>query len=223
MTPLAGSNMEEQKVEQKMPWEQDWIQKPIQAVKTLVNDAVEGFKAPWERDWKQKPAQPITPVEKAPVARSKGFDMDSYLKTTAAVESGNNPGIKAKESSATGLYQFTAGTWNDMVNSMGVNYTLNDRKDPEKAHEVMREFTSRNLEKAKKDLGRDPTHTEAYLYHFLGRSAPKVLSASEDAKAVDLVTKAQAKANKNVFFNKDGSARTVGDIVSRFKEKYGEK
>lgn len=212
--------MEEQKTEQKAPWEQDWIAKPIQAVKEFVGDAVKAFKDPWEREWKQKPALPITPSPKAPVAPSKGFDMDSYLQTTASVESSGNPNAKAKTSSAKGLFQFTAGTWNDMVNSMGMNYTLNDRTDPEKAKAVMKEFTSRNLEKAKSDLGREPTHAEVYMYHFLGRSAPKVLNAKEDEVAAELVTKAQARANKAVFYNKDGSAKTVGEVLSKYKERF---
>lgn len=212
--------MEEQKTEQKAPWEQEWIAKPIQAVKDLVDGAVKAFKEPWERDWKQKPAQPITPSKKPAVAPSKGFDMDSYIRTTMDVESSGNPNAKAKTSSAKGLFQFTAGTWNDMVNSMGVNYTLNDRANPEKAKEVMQEFTSRNLERAKLDLGREPTHTEVYMYHFLGRSAPKVLNAKEDEVAANLVTKAQAKANKAVFYNKDGSAKTVGEVLSKYKERF---
>ena len=146
--------------------------------------------------------------------------MDSYLQTTAEVESSGNPNAKAKTSSAKGLFQFTAGTWNDMVNSMDLNYTLKDRADPEKAREVMRAFTSRNLEKAKKDLGREPTHVEVYMYHFLGRSAPKVLNAKEDEVAAELVTKAQARANKSVFYNKDGSAKTVKEVLDRYKERF---
>jgi len=182
--------------------------------------------APWEMAWKAvraffvPEAPKVAPAPKKPaVAPSKGFDMDSYLRTTAQVESSNNPRAKASTSSATGLYQFTAGTWNDVTNKMNVTYTLADRKDPVKSEEVMREFTKRNVERAREDLGREPTHLDAYMYHFLGRSAPKVLQADEKAIAASLVTKAQAKANKSVFFDKDGRARTVKEVLDRYREK----
>ena len=210
--------MEEQK--QQEPWEMEWIKKPIQAAVDIVEGAVKAFKEPWEMPWKAKATTPLTPSRKAPVERSKGFDMEGYLKTTASVESGNNPAAKARTSSATGLYQFTAGTWNDMVNSMNLDYTLADRKDPVKSQEVMKAFTQRNVEKAKEDLGREPTHLEAYMYHFLGKSAPKVLKAGEDEVAANLVTKAQAKSNKSVFYDKDGKAKTVKEVLAKYRERF---
>lgn len=211
-------NKEEPKVES--PWDMDWAKKPFQAVATFVEDVVKAVKEPWDMPWKEKATTPSpTPVKPA-VAPSKGFDMDSYIAKTAAVESSDNPNAKAKTSSAKGLFQFTAGTWNDMVNSLEKPYTLADRADPKKSEEVMREFTKRNVEKAKGVLGREPTQLDAYMFHFLGNSAPKFLKADGKELAYKQVTAAQAKANKSVFFDKEGRPKTVNEVVERYSERF---
>ena len=211
-------NKEEPKVES--PWDMEWVKKPFQAVTQFVEETVKGLKEPWEMPWKEKATAPSpTPVKPA-VAPSKGFDMDSYITKTAAVESGGNPNAKAKTSSAKGLFQFTAGTWNEMVDKLELPYTLADRTDPKKSEEVMRKFTEKNVVKAKEVLGREPTQLDAYMFHFLGNSAPKFLKADGRELAYKQVTAAQARANKAVFFNKDGTPKTVNEVVERYSERF---
>lgn len=214
--------MEENKqtTEQSSPWERNWIKKPVQAVIEFVDNSVKAIKEPWEKTWKSKDTVPSPTPKKPAVEAPRAFDMDYYIQTTAKVESGNNPNAAAKTSSAKGLYQFTAKTWNEMVNALDLPYTLKDRTDPKKSEEVMRAFTQRNVEKAKSDLGREPTHTEAYMYHFLGNSASRFLKASGNDEAYKHVTPAQARANKSVFFDKEGRPKTVNDILDRYNERF---
>ena len=108
-----------------------------------------------------------------------------------------------------------------MTRELGVEYTLEDRKDPEKAKQVMEAFTARNLEKARNDLQREPTQLEAYLYHFAGRSAPRLIKADPEDLAINHVTKAQAKANQSVFY-KNGKPLPVKEVIERFRNKFGE-
>ena len=71
----------------------------------------------------------------------------SYLMEKAAAESNFNPTVKAKTSSATGLFQFIESTWMDMVNRHGEKYGINPnqpkssllnlRKDPEIASFIL--------------------------------------------------------------------------------------
>ena len=213
------------------PWKLGWsevakasgtvvpeVAKPEGVVET-VKKAVK----PWLMEWglinkEAEKQNKVAPIPTKPA--EKAFDIKEYLTRLVDTESNGDPEAKAKTSSATGLHQFTSSTWMEMVNKMNLNYTLADRKDPEKSTKVVEEFTKKNLEKAKNDLGRVPTMTETYLYHFIGRSAPKLIQAPPDGDAVDYVTASQAKANKNVFYNKDGTSKTVKEVISKYEGKF---
>lgn len=211
------------------PWEQNWIQKPVQAVSeavssaaSAVTDSVKGFKWPWELDWTAKTPQPTQEPSQAPVKPSKGLDMGMYMDKLIQVESSGRATAKAKTSSALGQAQFTAATWMEEVNRLGLPYTLKDRTDPEKARKVLQGFSERNMERASKELGRPPTQAELYMYHFIRGNAGKLIQAPEDAPATDYVSRLQATKNKSVFFDKAGNPKTAGEVMQRFRAKFGE-
>lgn len=147
-----------------------------------------------------------------------------YYSRLAQVESNNNPLAKAKTSSAAGLYQFTEGTWNQLTDELGLNYTLDDRFDPEKSRKVVQEFTKRNERTLKNKLGRKPNDAELYLAHFSGAGgASKLLDTVQNnpnASVTDFVSEAALKANKNVFFNKDGSPKKAYEIYNWSAKKF---
>ena len=96
-------------------------------------------------------------------------DIDpNYYKTLAMIESSGNPNARAKTSSASGLYQFTEGTWKEYINRAGLDYTLEDRFNPEKSRKVVEYFTKNNSKYLKSKLGKEPTSGDLYLAHFLG-------------------------------------------------------
>lgn len=142
-------------------------------------------------------------------------NMSSYLKTVAMLESGGNANAKAGTSSASGMFQFTAGTWQQMTKEMGKNYSLEDRFDPKKSAEVMEYFTSKQKGQLEKSIGREASSTDLYMSHFLGAGgAGKFINAmnqNPNAIAADLDPKAAA-ANKSIFYDKQGRARTVAEV-----------
>ena len=214
---------------QIMPWQQKWEEKPNQAV-SAVGEAVEAVKSgfnklskgvmPWDREWKEKPRVEAINTLPTPSKPTEVSQRDAFLNKLVGVESGGNPMAKNPNSSATGLGQFTTGTWADAVKSAGKQYTLADRKDPEKSMEILRDFTAKNEARAKSDLGRTPTSTELYMYHFLGRDAAgDFLKAPPEALATDYVSKAAARSNKSVFYT-DGKPNTVAAVLGKFKGKF---
>lgn len=220
---------DEEKPKEQKPWEMSWLEKPKQAVVQAVDavkDTVKGIKMPWEMDWQERPRGSTPEPQKAPVALSKGFDMDDYVERVIKAESSGNPEAKSKTSSAVGLAQFTRATWLEQVAKQGKPYTLNDRKDPAKAREILRGFTQENLERARQQLGREPTGAEMYMYHFAPGKAKRLIEADPNVPATTLVSKAIAAANKPVFFHQENGKftrpRTIKELKALFERKIGE-
>ena len=175
----------------------------------------------------------------------------SYLINQARIESGMNPDARAKTSSATGLYQFTRQTWLATVKASGADhglswaanaihqdangrYSVADpdmraaildlRQQPEAASAMAAEFASDNADVLTQRLGRAPETVDLYLAHFLGAAGASRFLAAHDANpgaaAAPLMPKAAA-ANHNIFYRRDGSAHTLGEIRSHFATKIG--
>ncbi len=102
---------------------------------------------------------------------------------------------------------------------------LNLRNDPATASLMAASHASDNAQSLSSSLGRDATGTDLYMAHFLGLGgATKFLSAMEsnpNASGAALFPGA-ARANRNVFYAADGSARSLQDIYSRFASKLGD-
>lgn len=151
----------------------------------------------------------------------------SYYEKLAMVESSGNPYAKAATSTASGLYQFTEGTWKEMVEQAGLNYTLQDRFDPDKSLEVVKRFTQRNKNYLEKSLGRDVTENELYLSHFLGMGGSrKMLKAYQEfpeLTADRVLGEGSINSNPSVFLNKDGSVKTLREVYKWSADKFGVK
>lgn len=182
-------------------------------------------------------------------SQKAGVDF-SYLLNKAEQESGLDPAAKASTSSATGLYQFIDQTWLKTVKESGAKYGLSaaadkiaigsdglarvaneaDRKailalrnNPEIAAEMAAELTKSNQQALEAKLGASVGGTELYLAHFLGANgAASLLSARQanpNAKAASILPEAAA-ANKSVFYDVSGRARSVSEIYDRFAAKF---
>ncbi len=176
-----------------------------------------------------------------------GIDFD-YLLGQAKVESGLNAQARAGTSSASGLYQFIESSWLAVVKQHGAEHgmawaadaigpgnrvadpatrraILALRNDPAAASLMAAEHASDNKDAIEGALGRPATGTDLYMAHFLGiGGAKKFLSAMEsnpDANAAALFPGA-ARANRGVFFDRDGSARSVSEVYQRFAAKLGD-
>lgn len=161
------------------------------------------------------PTGPGTPVQTS-------AQMAKYLQSIALIESGGDANAKAGTSSASGMFQFTEGTWKQMVKEMGKEYSLNDRFDPKKATEVAAYFSQKQKAQLEKGTGREANSTDMYMSHFLGAGgATKFLkakdqNANQSAAALD---PAAAKANKNIYYTKEGTERTVAEVYALMDKK----
>ena len=172
-----------------------------------------------------------------------------YLLNQARLESGLNPDARARTSSATGLFQFIDQTWLGTVRQHGAEHNmgwaaaqirqgpngryyvpdpetrrqiLDLRRQPEAASAMAAEYASDNGRYLESRLGRQAEPVDLYLAHFLGAGgAARFLRAhdsSPDAAAAPMLP-AAARANRPIFYNRDGSMRSFAEIRARFAEK----
>jgi hypothetical protein len=173
-----------------------------------------------------------------------------YLLTTAKMESDFNPTAGASTSSAHGLYQFIDQTWLGTVKEAGSqlgygqyadaitksssgSYSVGDpsarkaimklRDDPVAASAMAGVLTQSNSFQLTGKIGRRPTDNELYMAHFMGvGGAAKLISGAEDnpsASAARMFPNAAA-ANRSIFFDRTGRARSVSEVYSVLTTRY---
>ena len=185
----------------------------------------------------------------ASAASATGVDF-AYLVNQARVESGFNPDARARTSSATGLYQFIEQSWLGTVKAHGDahglgwaanaisrgsdgRYRVSDpqtraaildlRRDPHAASAMAAEFASDNRDHLEAKLGHAVESVDLYLAHFLGAGgATKFLRGYEASpgQSAAALFPAAARANRGVFYARDGSARSLAEVRDRFAAKF---
>jgi hypothetical protein len=143
-----------------------------------------------------------------------------YFSLLRNAESGGR-NIGSDTSSAFGPYQFTAGTWRNVVKSHPeLGLTEADRFRPAAQETAIRAFTADNVAYLKK-AGIEPTNTNVYMAHFLGAGGAvefiRAFKNNPDAAASQHVAPASVAANRGVF----RAGRTVGDVMAMFGKKFG--
>src|ERR1700712_2084594 len=173
-----------------------------------------------------------------------------YLLTTAKMESNFNPTASASTSSARGLFQFIDQTWLGTVKEAGSqlgygnyadaitksssgSYSVGDpaarsailklRDDPAASSAMAGVLTQSNSFRLTGKIGRRPSDGELYMAHFMGvGGAAKLIANSEDnpqASAARLFPNAAA-ANRSIFYDHNGGARSVSDVYSDLSKRY---
>ena len=176
------------------------------------------------------------------VAQSQQADFD-YLLTQAKVESGLNPAARAQTSSASGLYQFTAGTWLSVVGRHGDKAGLDShaqalrngnlsaqqrenllalRNEPEVATTMAAHLAADNARALASSGYTNIGPTELYLAHFLGSGGAKTfldgLSKTPTQAAAPALPSA-ASSNTPIFY--EGTRpRSFQEIYDRFAQKF---
>ncbi|MBO6507511.1 MAG: tape measure protein [Roseibium sp.] len=147
-----------------------------------------------------------------------------YYNNLIGRESGGNPNARAKTSSATGLGQFTKGTWMDFIRSaypelmamMTKGDILGLRTDPQMSRQAIHWLTQKNAG-ALRSQGLDTNDANLYLAHFLGSGdAAKVLRAGAGTPLQGLINSDSIAANQSVL-----SGKTVGDLMNWITRKFG--
>jgi hypothetical protein len=186
-------------------------------------------------------------IQRAAQATGASFE---YLLATAKVESNFNPNLKAKSSTATGLFQFIEQTWLGMMKSAGSalglgnyadaisrsssgRYQVSDpqlrneilqlRRDPTANAAMAGAFTQRNATALNQRIGRKPTDGELYMAHFLGTGgAGQLINVAKDRPQADAsaLFPAAARANRSIFYDRQGNARSVAGVYSELNRRY---
>ncbi|CCD87583.1 Conserved Hypothetical protein; transglycosylase-like domain (PF01464); exoproteins involved in heme utilization or adhesion (COG3210) [Bradyrhizobium sp. ORS 285] len=173
-----------------------------------------------------------------------------YLLSTAKMESDFNPSAGASTSSARGLYQFIDQTWLGTVKQAGADlgygqyadaitrtssgeYTVNDpgmrqaimklRDDPQASSAMAAALTQSNSFQLTGMIGRRPSDAELYMAHFMGAGgAAKLITSAQttpNASAAAIFPSAAA-ANRPIFYDRDGQARSVSQVYSVLTSRY---
>lgn len=186
-------------------------------------------------------------IKNAASATGASFE---YLISAAKIESNLNPSAQASTSSARGLYQFIEQTWLGTVKEAGNafgygkyadaitksdsgRYSVADsgtreeilklRDDPAANAAMAGVLTQSNSFKLTGMIGRRPTDSELYMAHFMGVSgASKLISKAEDSPGVSgpAMFPSAAAANRSIFYNRDGTARSVSQVYSVLTSRY---
>src|ERR1700751_1997398 len=182
-------------------------------------------------------------------ANSTGASFE-YLLATAKMEAEFNPSAGTSTSSARGLYQFIDQTWLATVKEAGGelgygqyadaitktasgDYVVSDsttrqaimklRDDPSIASAMAGALTQSKTFQPTGMIGRRPTDGELYMAHFRGAgAAAKLITSAVDnpqASAARMFPNAAA-ANRSIFYDKQGSARTVSDVYALINARY---
>ena len=173
-----------------------------------------------------------------------------YLLATAKMESDFNPTAGASTSSARGLYQFIEQTWLATVKEAGGqvgygqyadaitktssgDYVVVDpaarrdimklRDDPVASSAMAGVLTQSNSFQLTGKIGRRPTDGELYMAHFMGvGGAARLIDGAVDdpqASAARMFPNAAA-ANRSIFYDKQGNARSVADVYAVLNARY---
>ena len=164
-------------------------------------------------------------------------------------ESSFDPNADARTSSALGLGQFLDATWAGMQRDHA-ELRGRSRTDPYASALAVALFVKDNMEAAANEINdhnrnaarnNRPTiqhrfnTTDAYMCHFLGvgniRDNGSGVGATyflkelyENPNAIaanDPAFQAAARANRNVFYDRDGSARSYAEVYQFFSAKFG--
>lgn len=169
----------------------------------------------------------------------------SYLTRMTGRESNYDPNAKNPSSSATGLTQFTEGTWLEMVRNypeqMGLERGASQRQlaTPEGRAELLKLrtdatmsikagalYADQNAKVFQQTFGSAPTDTDLYLMHFLGGGGGPAFLRQLRADSTSPIfptgnfTSDQIAANKSVFYKANGEPRTFGEVYRNISSSF---
>ena len=182
---------------------------------------------------------------------AKVVDIDPVLLMAIAdKESSFLTDVRARTSSATGLFQFIDATWLRMMRDFGARHGLAKeassinwvddelvvaeaaektrilglRRDPYLSALLAGEMLKRDRSRIARRIGRDLTHGETYLIHFLGPDdAERFLAKAvgEPGTAAARLLPKPARANRPIFYARAGrkaKSLSIAEVHAKFEK-----
>lgn len=175
-------------------------------------------------------------------AQSSGANFD-YLLNQAKLESSLNSNAQAPSSSALGLYQFTSGTWLNLIKQYGSQYGLGNaatalaqgqasaqdksaildlRRDPTLSTQMAAQYAVQNAHNLSAAGFSNIQPQDLYLAHFLGSNGAikflQNLQSNPNGAAANALP-AAAQANPSIFYS-NGQPTSFQQIYTRFQSKF---
>lgn len=170
-------------------------------------------------------AAEFLPVRRAgiPAERAANYDMGParYEAYRRVLESGGDPNAKNGASTATGIDQFTAGTWRrivaqakpDWAKGMNDNQLLAARRDPAKSGEMARALDEQNTAALEAGGAEATAHNLYASHHFGAERGLEFARAADDTPMSRILSKAQLDANPYL------KGKTKGDAIANWDER----
>ncbi|PSD28212.1 hypothetical protein C7E18_03815, partial [Stenotrophomonas maltophilia] len=170
-------------------------------------------------------AAEFLPVRRAgiPAERAANYDMGParYEAYRRVLESGGDPNAQNGASSATGIDQFTAGTWRrivaqakpDWAQGLNDNQLLAARRDPVKSGQMARALDEQNTAALEAGGAEATAHNLYAAHHFGAERGLEFARAADDTPMARILTKAQMDANPYL------KGKTKGDAIANWDER----
>lgn len=180
---------------------------------------IEGVRA---QAFAQKPLAVLTDEQRFNAMSGGGGG--NYYGNLRQQESGGNDQAQAGTSSAGGRYGFTTGTWSMLMRQHPeLGLTAEGRLDPAQQEKAIPVFTRDNQQQLQR-AGISPTDANTYMAHFLGTGGAEIflksMAANPAAPAASLLPDAAA-SNKTVFYNADGTPRSLSEVYALQTKRFG--
>lgn len=159
-----------------------------------------------------------------PPGAAPPVDLGNYTDHVVQAESGNNPNATNPNSSATGLGQFTNGTWQeefakrypDLAGKMSPDQVAALRTNPDISRQMVAQLAQDNG-RVLAGNGIAPSATNLYLAHHFGATgATRILSSDPGTPAGAVLSPEAIKANPEL------AGATTGQLVSQARSVVGE-
>jgi hypothetical protein len=172
------------------------------------------------------PVAPISGAPRGPSFTDASGPAGSYLATLRGKESGGSATARNPNSSATGIDQFTAGTWEGLRKKYPeLGLTPDGRTDVAQSTRAMERFTRDNADVLTRG-GVPITNGNLYVAHFLGAGGAtrfiKGAINNPEAPATAFVDPSAAAANRTIFYNRDGSPKSAGQVYAERTSRFGD-
>lgn len=133
-------------------------------------------------------------------AKMAGVDPQAMI-AFAGIESSFNPGTGNSSTSAQGLYQFTDGTWTEVLTKYGPKYgiPLGTSKFDARANALMAaEYMKYNASIIKSKIGKNPSLVDLYAAHMSGPGGgPAIMKAFYSNPGMDVISALRNGGIKN--------------------------